>query len=116
MKPEIERKTQLLLCEIQNSKHLSAEEKGDMQDMLLHAEAGTNGLSQEEKLQSVSETVYSIVSMMISKCLDRNDGKFAGLYKTIIECKWQVCIIVGVLCLALIFQPQLASVIVSLVP
>ena len=49
MKPEIERKTQMLIGEIQKSSKISADEKGDLQDILLHAEAGTNGLTQEEK-------------------------------------------------------------------
>lgn len=103
MKPEIERKTQLLINEIQNSKHLSAEEKGDYQDILLHAEAGTNGLTQEEKLQSVSETVYSIVSLMISKSLDKGGGRFEGLYRVLIECKWAIVLITGIISTLLIF-------------
>ena len=106
MKPEIEKKTQLLIGEIQASKKLTAEEKGDLQDVLLHAEAGTNGLTQEEKLQNVSETTYSIVSMMVAEKLDgAKKGKLEGLYNVMIECKWAICVLAGIIGLACIFQP-----------
>jgi hypothetical protein len=95
--------------EVQNSKNLSADEKGDLQDILLHAEEGTNGLTQEEKLQNVSETVFSIVTMMVSQRLDGGYGRLQGLYKVIMECKWQICILAGILATCLIFRPEVAE-------
>lgn len=116
MKPEIERKTQMLIGEIQKSSKISADEKGDLQDILLHAEAGTNGLTQEEKIQNVSESVYSLVSMMIAQRLDGSRwGKLEGLYKTIIETKWQICIVAGILAMALIFRPEVAELLKAVV-
>lgn len=84
-----------------------------MQDILLHAEEGTNGLTQEEKLQNVSETVFSIVSMMVSQRLD-GFGKLNAICKVIVETKWQICIVVGTLAMALVFRPEVAEILKAL--
>lgn len=65
MKRNIQHQTDLLINEIKTNKKLTAEEKIDLEDILLSASQGTNGLSPEEKLQSVSETVFNIVSLMV---------------------------------------------------
>jgi len=79
-----------------------------LQDILLHAEEGTNGLTQEEKLQNVSETVFSIVTMMVSQRLD-GFGKLQGLFKVIEACRWQITIIAGIIGTCLIFRPEVAE-------
>lgn len=44
--------------QIENSEWLSDEEKLSLRAKLRHTFEGTNGLSQKDKLQSVSESVY----------------------------------------------------------
>ena len=77
MKRNIQHRTELLVSEIHNSKNLSSEEKMDYEAILLSASEGTNGLSEKDKLQSVSETVFNIVTLMIAKTLDHGGNKFA---------------------------------------
>ena len=49
------------LAEIKNFSHLSDEEKDFCCIKLQHALEGTNGLSQKDKIQSVSEDVYWLI-------------------------------------------------------
>lgn len=49
------------LAEINNFSHLSDEEKDFCRIKLQHALEGTNGLSQKDKIQSVSEDVYWLI-------------------------------------------------------
>lgn len=65
VKRNIRHQTEILVNEIKSNKKLTADEKVDLESILLSAEEGTNGLSPEEKLQSVSETVFNIVSLMV---------------------------------------------------
>ena len=115
LKRNIQHQTELLVNEIHDAKNLTSEEKMDYETILLSAQEGTNGLTPEDKLQSVSETVFNIVSLMIAKRLDGSEGgKLQGLYKVLIECKWQICIITGIIATLLIFQPEIAQVITAI--
>lgn len=49
------------LAEINNFSHLSDEEKDFCRIKLQHALEGTNGLSQKDKIQTVSEDVYWLI-------------------------------------------------------
>lgn len=54
--------------------------------------------------------------MMIAQRLDGSRwGKLEGLYKTIIETKWQICIVAGILAMALIFRPEVAELLKAVV-
>lgn len=65
----------------------------------------------------VASSLFDIITLIITDKLDSaKKGKLEGLYGVIVECKWQVCIVVGMLALALVFQPQLASLITALIP
>jgi len=115
MKLEVEKRTELLCQEIQHSKNLTTDEKGDYQDILLHASAGTNGLTPEEKLQNATESIFSLVCMMITQRLDGGQsGKLQGLYKVIEACKWQITIVAGILATCLIFRPEVAELLKAL--
>lgn len=61
MNRQFENKTKLLVEEIQKSNLLSSDEKIDYETMLISACEGTNGISQEDKLQRVSESVFEIM-------------------------------------------------------
>lgn len=65
-------------------------------------------MTQEEKTQSISETVYALVGMLITQRLD-GYGRLQGLYRVIESCKWQICIIAGILATCLIFRPEVAE-------
>ena len=94
---------------------MSSEEKMDLESILLSASEGTNGLSEKDKLQSVSETVYNIVTLMIAKTLDGASGKWNTLCKMVVECKWAIVVLVGIVVAGSIFQPQLCALLAKLV-
>lgn len=109
MNAEIEKKTSLLLDEIKQAKRLSVDEKLDMETLLTKAAATTNGT--EDKIQGVTEVLFGLISMMISRRIDGNEGKFQGLFKLIEACKWQIVIISGILSGLLIFRPEVGELI-----
>ena len=71
----------------------------------------TNGRSQEEKLQGVSEGLFTIVQILILEKLSKDK---ATIWNVIIKCRWCIVIIVAILSILLIFRPELASLIPSI--
>ena len=59
-------------------------------------------------------TVYSLVAMMIAQRLD-GFGKLQGLYKVLIECKWAIVTLGGLICGLLAYRPEVSAVIKELV-
>ena len=45
---------------------------------------------------------------MVSQRLD-GFGKLNAICKVIVETKWQICIVVGTLAMALVFRPEVAE-------
>lgn len=102
------------LFAIDNSKSLEDNEKMLFRDLINNAANGTNGLNQTEKLQNVSETVFSIVMLKIlEKCSPSDNGGKYSLYRMVAECKWAICVLGGILSLALILRPELSALITS---
>lgn len=125
--------------EIENSSLLSDEEKESFIFKLNHALEGTNGLSQKDKLQSVSEDVYWLtesssrqlerynkVLEMISEESAKSDAsdkellnrlssidakmKTGGtLYSLLSESKWAIVVLGSVICALLAFRPELSA-------
>ena len=105
-------KTQLkgTLSKIDESKKLEETEKVLYRDLLQDCAENTNGKNSEEKLQGVTESVFTVVQLLV---LDKLADSKHTMWETIKECKWAIVIIVGILSTLLIFQPQLASLITS---
>ena len=59
-----QRKLQLSKEELMTSK-LSTQEKDDLLEALESSLEGTNGLTQEEKLQNVSESVFTLMRLFV---------------------------------------------------
>lgn len=115
IKDKIKSQTTACLSAIDNSSHLDENDKILFRDLINNAANGTNGLDKEEKLQNVSETVFSLVMLKIlDKCTSPKDEKRYSLYKMVTECKWAICVLGGILSLALILRPELSSLISSL--
>lgn len=112
MNANIERKTTLLLNELKNSK-LSVDDKLDMETMLTKAAETTNGT--KDKIQGISEVLFSLVAMQISRALDGASGKWNTLCKMVVECKWAIVVLVGIVVAGSIFQPQLCALLAKLV-
>jgi len=107
-------KTQLkgTLSKIDESKKLEETEKVLYRDLLQDCAENTNGKTPEEKLQGVTESVFTIVQLLV---LDKLADSKHSMWETIKTCKWQITIIIGILAVLLIFQPELASLITTII-
>jgi len=70
MKEKIVLSRDRMIDEINNSK-LSELEKTELTNILIDAADGTNGLSKEDKLQNVSETVFALAKLDTQGAIDR---------------------------------------------
>ena len=114
MQDKIKSQRNACLSEIDNSKSLDENDKILFRDLINNAADGTNGLNQEEKLQNVSETVFSLVMLRIlDKCSLPKEDKRYSLYKMVTECKWAICVLGGILSVGLILRPELSALITS---
>lgn len=102
-------KTQLkgTLSKIDESKKLEETEKVLYRDLLQDCAENTNGKTQEEKLQGVTESVFTIVQLLV---LDKLSDSKHSMWETIVKCRWQIVIVIAVLSVLFIFQPQLAAI------
>ena len=110
-KPKIQTQLESTLSKIDNSKKLEETDKVLYRDLIQTCAENTNGVTAEEKLQNTTETVFTIVQLLILNKLDVSRHSIWGVIR---ECKWQIVIIVAILSLVLIFRPELASLITSL--
>ena len=114
MQDKIKSQRNACLSAIDESKTLDENDKILFRDLINNAADGTNGLSQDEKLQNVSETVFSLVMLKIlDKCTSPKEDKRYSLYRMVTECKWAICLLGGILSIALILRPELSALITS---
>lgn len=95
------------LKKIDESKNIKETDKVIYRDLLEDAAKNTNGVSQEEKLQGVTESVFLITQLLV---LDKLDNSKHSMWETIVKCRWQIVIVIAVLSVLFIFQPQLAAI------
>lgn len=100
------------LKKIDESKHIKETDKVIYRDLLEDAARNTNGVSQEEKLQGVTESVFLITQLLI---LDKLDNDKSVIWTVIERCKWAIVLVVAILSLLLLFRPELSAVITALV-
>lgn len=94
---------------IDNCKTLNQTEKIFYKDLLTSSSECTNGLSQEEKLQKTTESVFYLTTLVIlARCHQKNNKE--TLFKTITDCKWAIVITVGILAILLLFRPELSNI------
>jgi prenyltransferase beta subunit len=115
MQDKIKSNRNAVLSAIDSSTHIDENDKILFRDLINNAADGTNGLGQEEKLQNVSETVFSLVMLKIlDKCAAPDVKKRYSLYSMIAECKWAICVLGGIVSIALIMRPELSSLITAI--
>ena len=103
-----------VLAAIDSSMHIDENNKILFRDLINNAADGTNGLNQEEKLQNVSETVFSLVMLKIlDKCDKTVENRNYSLYRMLAECKWAICVLGAIVSTALILRPELSTLITS---
>lgn len=99
---------------IDNSNFIDDGDKMMFRDLINNAANGTNGLIHDEKLQNVSETVFSLVML---KILDKCNGyigssnKASTIYQTIVECKWPLVVLGAIVGTVLIIAPEILPII-----
>ena len=111
-KDKIQNQLESTLCKIDESKKLEETDKVLYRSLLQDAAEGTNGLTEKDKLQNVSETVFTIVQLLI---IDKLAKDRTSIWNTVIHCKWQIVIIAAILAVTLIFRPELSSLLTSLI-
>ena len=99
------------LKKIDESKNIKETDKVIYRDLLEDAAKNTNGVSQEEKLQGVTESVFLITQLLV---LDKLDNDKSVIWHVIERSKWAIVIIVAILALLLLFRPELSAVITAL--
>lgn len=99
---------------IDKSEFIDDGDKIMFRDLINNAANGTNGLNHDEKLQNVSETVFSLVML---KILDKCNGyigssnKVTSIYQTIVECKWPLVVLGAIIATVLIVVPEIVPII-----
>lgn len=110
--PDHQRITDLLVKDIEGS-NLTADEKNNLVTSLQGALASTNGLTQEEKLQSVCvSNFWGAVNLAKIQLAVLKGGKEVQSWKTVIvRCANQILAAIGILAVLFLFRPEVASVI-----
>ena len=98
---------------IRESRDLDANEKLFLTDLITQSASGTNGLTPEEKLQSVSETVFHLALIQVMERLEQGGRK--GIYDALKVCRWAIVAVVGIVAALLLFRPELSAAIMALV-
>ena len=105
----------LLLSEIGKSK-MDIDDKLDLENLVQQAAETTNGLETPAKIAGMSDVLFGIVQLLVTDKIEGNGqgGKLAGLYNVIIQTKWQITIVAGLLAGCLIFRPEVAELLKAL--
>lgn len=100
-----QRKLQLSKEELMTSK-LSTQEKDDLLEALESSLEGTNGLTQDEKLQNVSESVFTLMRLFVrARC-----AVGAKSWKDVlVNCKREIMWLGFALFGLLFFHPEIAA-------
>lgn len=117
IKPEIASTRDAVLEKINSSTKIDSTDKMFFNQMLSHAAEGTNGLSEHDKLQSVSESCFNLVTMFIlEKCDTREcESKTTSLYILLEKSKWAIVTALGVISTLLIFRPEVGQILSEIV-
>lgn len=100
-----QRKADITKDELMSSK-LSADEKEDLAEVLQSSLDGTNGLTPEEKLQNVSESVFSLVRLHIR---GRCGASVKSWKDVLVSCKRELMWILFAFFGLLFFHPEIAA-------
>lgn len=74
---------------------------------------GTNGLDNTAKLQKCSENIFYLSTMLVMDKCKTEQNKLTGLYRLLYGTRWQITIISAIVAVLLIFQPQIAQIIMT---
>ena len=88
------------------SSKLSADEKEDLADALQSSLEGTNGLTPEEKLQNVSESVFTLMRLHVrARCA----SGIKSWKDVLVSCKRELLWALYGLFVLLFFHPEIAA-------
>lgn len=114
MTDEIKIRVDNLLTSITTNKNIDDATKAQYTQMLTKSASATNGETETQKIQALTENMFDVVCLMINQSLTNKDVK-SGLYGMIIECKWAIVTIAGFIMVILTLHPELSSVIDHLI-
>lgn len=91
---------------------LSMGEADDLIEIIREAEAGTNGLSLEDKVQANAVNIANLCFLFTKHIVE--SCKYRRTWKDIVvECRWPIVICVGIIATLLAFHPELAGILES---
>ena len=81
-------------------------------ELVENARIATNGLTQEQKIQQMSENQFSLAVLMVQNCLatlETREEKTSSWRSVIVECRREIVAIIVILAGLLLFRPQLVD-------
>ena len=114
--PQNESKARMSIREIEDS-NLDSESKNDLIEMIDDAKITTNGLSPEEKLQSVADNQFRMIRALARVIVASAKPKIRTWKDVIVECKaWlfpSLCIALAIVAASFVLKPELARIAAS---
>lgn len=110
MTKAIENRRDSVIKSINDSK-LPSDAKEQFVEMVSNAADATNGFSPDQKIQAISEQVFSLTVLNVLNRIDVNHGKWSAL----VACRWALTTIVGIVATMLVFRPELSGLIMKIV-
>ena len=114
--PQNESKARMSIREIEDS-NLDSESKNDLIEMIDDAKITTNGLSPEEKLQSVADNQFRMIRALARVIVTSAKPKVRTWKDVIVECKaWlfpSLCIALAIVAASFVLKPELARIAAS---
>jgi len=114
--PQNESKARMSIREIEDS-NLDSESKNDLIEMIDDAKITTNGLSPEEKLQSVADNQFRMIRALARVIVASAKPKVRTWKDVIVECKaWlfpSLCIALAIVAASFVLKPELARIAAS---
>lgn len=107
-----QQKAEIAKAELLKS-NLSELEKEDLADALDRSLEGTNGLTQEQKIQNLSESVFSLVRLFVHA---RCSTGVKSWKDVLVICRRELMYLGFGLAALLLFRPEIAQVLGGLIP
>ena len=89
---------------------LSGPLREDLREIVRQTEAAANGLPADEKLQGVSQGLFDLARILIYNMIHEATHRTRSWRDVIVECRAWICLLAGIVAVALIVRPELARI------
>jgi len=104
------------IADLKAAKHISPGDRDDFIEFISEAAEGTNGLTNEEKIQANAQNLFNLCYLFIRDKIQSGAaaGFWPALFRLIYLCRWQVTIISLGAFILFGFRPQIVEALQSL--